>query len=91
MKGDGTARWDGITRRSSLKDAWAAERLLEYGAFRTLRRATRPAPWTSPCRAATTTSTPSCGRRPAPLSPLRLPEVEALTELEVPGPDQWSR
>ncbi|WP_369272440.1 ankyrin repeat domain-containing protein [Streptomyces sp. R11] len=26
MKGDGTARWDGITRRSSLKDEWAAER-----------------------------------------------------------------
>ncbi|MFF5477206.1 ankyrin repeat domain-containing protein [Streptomyces sp. NPDC012935] len=26
MKADGTARWDGITRRSSLKDKWAAER-----------------------------------------------------------------
>lgn len=26
MKGDGTARWDGITRRSSLKDEWAAKR-----------------------------------------------------------------
>ncbi|MEU8850616.1 hypothetical protein AB0C70_31285 [Streptomyces sp. NPDC048564] len=26
MKGDGTARWGGVTRRSSLKDDWAAER-----------------------------------------------------------------